>query len=410
LRVLITPAGTRGDFQPMLALAIGLARAGHRPALAASASYAPEAEAFGIPFIPAGIDVRAISQAWAKAGDFTPTRSIVKLLREARAHVAEGIEELVPIARGYDAVVSGGAQICSPSAAEAVGVPHWYVAYVSQAIPSSFHPPFTIAVRGRPGLVNRALWAASERFVSAAFRKPLDEARRRIGLAPVDSVMGHFFRADRAMLASDPELDPVPPDVELPHPSFGSFHLPDERALPDELVAFVREEPTPVYIGFGSVPDGRPRETADLMVSAVERAGVRAVIGRGWSGLASERASERVMFIDDVSHGLLLPLVAGTVHHGGAGHTAASARAGKPQLIVHHAFDQVRIGRRIHEAGVSPPPIARSKLTPDNLAAGIRALVTDAAMHARAARIGEQIRARDPVGEAVRFLETQHRG
>lgn len=393
----------------MLALAVGLARAGHEPTLVASASYEPEARAFGVPFIAAGIDVRAITQSWAKTGDFTPLRSVLKLLKTGRDFVAAGIDELVPIVPGYDLVVSGGAQICAPTAAEAAGVPHWYVAYISQAFPSAHHPPFTVPLQGRRGLVNRALWRANDSFVATAFGGPLGAARRRLGLPPIESISSHFFRADRALLASDPEIDPAPPDVHTPHAQFGSFHLPDERPLPDDLLAFVREGPRPVYIGFGSVPDGRPHDTAALILEGVERAGVRAVIARGWSGLASARTSSRVHFVDDVSHSLLLPLVAATVHHGGAGHTAASARAGRPQLIVHHAFDQVRIGARIHAAGVGPRPIARTKLDAEGLAASLRTLVRDDAMRERAAAIGAKIAARDAVGDAVKFLQEHGR-
>lgn len=407
MRVLIAPAGTRGDFQPMLALAIGLARAGHEPTIAASALYAPEAAAFGIPFVTAGIDVRGISREWAKSGDFTPARSVVKLLRAGREYVAAGIEELAPLVRGYELVVCGGAQICAPSAAEAAGVPCWYVAYISQALPSAHHPPFTMPVRGRPGLVNRALWALNDRVIAAAFGTPLGAARRRLGLPPIDGIAAHFFGASHALLASDPEIDPVAPDVRMAHPSFGSFHLPDVRPLPADLLAFVQEGPRPVYIGFGSVSDGRPRETTALILEGVERAGVRAVISRGWSELDSPRASSRVHFVDDVSHGLLLPLVAATVHHGGAGTTAASARAGRPQLVVHHAFDQIRIGERIHAAGLGPAPIARSKLDAKGLAAALRVLVRDEALRERAARVGAKITVRDAVGDAVRFLETR---
>jgi vancomycin aglycone glucosyltransferase len=93
------------------------------------------------------------------------------------------------------------------------------------------------------------------------------------------------------------------------------------------------------------------------------------------------------------------------VHHGGAGTTAASARAGIPQLLVPHAFDQFVFAHHVHQRGLGPKPFSKRALTVDRLAEGLRALVSDEPIRERARAAGESIRSRDPLRAAVSWLE-----
>jgi sterol 3beta-glucosyltransferase len=67
--------------------------------------------------------------------------------------------------------------------------------------------------------------------------------------------------------------------------------------------------------------------------------------------------------------------------------------------------DQPLWGARVHALGAGPKPIPQKKLTADKLAAAITAAVTDSSMIEKADGIGEQIRAEDGIGNAVRIIE-----
>ena len=67
--------------------------------------------------------------------------------------------------------------------------------------------------------------------------------------------------------------------------------------------------------------------------------------------------------------------------------------------------DQPFWARRVYALGVGVKPIPRSRITVDNLAAGIRTLVTDSQIQTAAAQLGEQIRAENGVENAVRMIE-----
>ena len=62
-------------------------------------------------------------------------------------------------------------------------------------------------------------------------------------------------------------------------------------------------------------------------------------------------------------------------------------------------------GWRVEKLGVGPKPIPRLKLTAGKLAAAITRAVTDEGIKSRADALGEQIRAEDGVGNAVRAVE-----
>jgi UDP:flavonoid glycosyltransferase YjiC (YdhE family) len=174
---------------------------------------------------------------------------------------------------------------------------------------------------------------------------------------------------------------------------------------PADLARFLGDGEPPIYVGFGSMPSADPQATHDLILAALRQAGLRAVIGGGWGGVKPTSAPDFAYFVDHAPHEWLFERVAGVVHHGGAGTTAAGLRAGKPTMIIPHLGDQPYWGRRVHELGVGVKPIPRQKLTVEKLAIGIRSLVTDATLQANAARLGEQIRAERGVENAVRLIE-----
>ena len=101
----------------------------------------------------------------------------------------------------------------------------------------------------------------------------------------------------------------------------------------------------------------------------------------------------------------LFPRVAAVVHHGGAGTTAASLRAGLPTIVVPFFLDQFYWGRRVFELGVGPRPIPRKRLEAETLAAALRLATGDAGMRERAAALSRRIRAEDGVARAVASFE-----
>jgi sterol 3beta-glucosyltransferase len=67
--------------------------------------------------------------------------------------------------------------------------------------------------------------------------------------------------------------------------------------------------------------------------------------------------------------------------------------------------DQPFWGHRLAHLGVAVPPIAPKNLTAERLAAALRQLVQDQELSARAASLGERIRAENGLGVTCAMIE-----
>jgi UDP:flavonoid glycosyltransferase YjiC (YdhE family) len=76
-----------------------------------------------------------------------------------------------------------------------------------------------------------------------------------------------------------------------------------------------------------------------------------------------------------------------------------------PSILIPFLGDQPFWGRRVHDLGVGPAPIPRSKLTVDGLAGAIQEAVTNTAMRQRAVELGAKIQAEDGIANAVEIIE-----
>jgi sterol 3beta-glucosyltransferase len=174
---------------------------------------------------------------------------------------------------------------------------------------------------------------------------------------------------------------------------------------PASLTKFLEGGERPIYIGFGSMGSRSPEATANLVLQAVEKAGQRAILLSGWGGLRADNVPDSVYLIDSVPHDWLFPRMAGVVHHGGAGTTAAGLRAGIPTIIVPFFGDQGFWGQRVADLGVGTAPIPRKQLTVERLAQAMQTAMSDPVMRQRAANLGAKIRHEDGVGNAVAIVE-----
>ncbi len=166
--------------------------------------------------------------------------------------------------------------------------------------------------------------------------------------------------------------------------------------------------PTPVYLGFGSMPDADPAELVGALVGGARRAGHRMVLHSGWSELREAGreglVGDDVLVVGDVPHAWLFPRMAAVVHHGGAGTTAAALRAGAPAVVIPLFADQFFWGGRVAALAAGAPPIPRERLTDARFADAL----TDALRRRHGARrIAQALAAEDGVAAAVDLLEAR---
>jgi len=405
MRIALAVEGTRGDVHPMLALGDRLRARGHEIVVCAPPDFQADAEAHGFVFHAVGRAAREILTEQANA----VVHGGVRMLRAANGYIQGALRAqfatLPDATAGAGLIIGAGVQMAAASVAERQGVPYRYVAYVPTLLPSSEHAPFLLPLPRLPRWGNRLVWWLLERIYSAMLRGTINRERAALGLGPVRNVLSHFI-TDSPLLAADPELAPAPADLWVRTTVIGCLHAQDGSELPSKLTSFLDAGPPPVYLGFGSMTDTDPAGTTDLFLRAIELVGCRALVSEGWAGLAQHPLPEGVLAIGSVSHARLFPRLAAIVHHGGAGTTTTAARAGVPQIVVPHLFDQIYWGERVAILGLGPPPIRRTRLSAECLAVALREALENEVIQERARELGVRLRdqlARD--GDPARHFE-----
>lgn len=166
---------------------------------------------------------------------------------------------------------------------------------------------------------------------------------------------------------------------------------------PDELQKFLDAGDPPVYIGFGSIVVDDPDALTATLFSAIKQTGIRALVSKGWGGLGADDIPENVFMLENTPHDWLFSKVSAVIHHGGAGTTAIGLLHGRPTMVVPFFGDQPFWGSMIHNASAGPAPVPHKELTVDNLAEGIKVLLSEDTQKA-AHEISRKIREEDGNG------------
>lgn len=384
MQVLLSSIGSRGDVQPIVALALELKALGHHARLCVAPNFKEWIESYGLECIPIGPDLKKLTGGTVPGKPVLPSPE--QLQKMADDSVRGQFQVIGEAARGCDLIVAAGAlQIATRSIAEAQDIPYVFAVYCPAVLPSAKYPPPNMGEHysfSLPESENLQLWEADEASFNARFGAVLNEERAKIGLGPVASVQPYMF-TERPWLATDPLLAPVFPLAGMEVVQTGAWMLSDDAPLPEELEEFLASGEPPIYLGFGSMRASD--QTGRMLIEAARALGLRSILSQGWAGLMPDEAGEDCLSIGDVDHGTLFPRVRAVVHHGGAGTTQSAARAGRPQVIIPHNYDQFYWAHRVQElgAGVSGP--LRDDLTVDGLIQALReALQPEAATNAQA--------------------------
>jgi len=392
MRIAVSVDGTRGDVHPMLALAAALARRGHEALVCGPPDFADDAREHRVGFRPVGTGVKAYLEQRAEILHGGILASLGGGKRYVQEHVGRQMRELVAAIDSADWVLGAGASFAASSVAELCGARYRMIAYCPSLLRSPRQTPFAVPRGELPTFANRAAWWLLGRFVEVGLGGPINQARVSHGLPPARDLY-RLLLGERPVLAAEPILAELPQELEGEVVRVGCLHPFEPEPLPAKLEAFLGAGEPPVYVGFGSMTDPDPAAATRLVLDAVERAGLRAVLSRGWAGLGRSALPEGVMEIGSVCHASLFARVAAVVHHGGAGTTATAARAGAPQILVPHVADQFHWGHRIERLGLGPPAIPRRRLDAERLASALRSIRDNEVLAERAAEIGARLRA-----------------
>jgi UDP:flavonoid glycosyltransferase YjiC (YdhE family) len=390
-----------------------LKRAGYPVRIATSSNFADLVGNAGLEFRPLTADFQAMLEANNSIGAHgLNLREIARIFREQYTRwAANWVSEGLAASQGAGLLIGVSNSILLAKAlSEAHGIP-FAIARLQPMTLSRILPPimFGCARKKVSGVVSLGAHYLIFKLLWDVMRPAINEiVRPQLRLKPYPWY-GPYFRdlqAARTINGFSEHVLPRPADWPELSQVTGYWFLdqPNWRPSPD-LQAFLEAGPKPVYIGFGSMVAPNAAAFTEAVLEGVKQSGRRAVLVTGWGALDGEDGprSEQIFFLRHAPHDCLFPLMAGAVHHGGAGTIAASARAGIPSVIVPFFGDQPFWAHCLHKAGVAPPALERKTLTPAALASSLK-VIEGPRMLEKAAGLGRAVRAEDGVGEAVRWL------
>ena len=405
MRALIAAVGTRGDVQPALALAFELRKLGHAARLCISPNFVDWAKDLGLEAVPMGVEMRMPGRKSGAMPNLTPEE--LRRLRESMPDlITDQFETIGAAVGGCDVIVGANAhQYAAPSIASHAGIRCVTAVYAPVAIPSP-----DLAPPPAPGQTIESRTTIAEQWRNTANawnERALDRInhnRGRLDMPPIDDVLDYVL-TDQTWLAADAALAPIPVTPGRQVFQTGTWVLADRTPLPADLDAFIGNEEPPILAGFGSMPAAG--DVTRRLIDAARAVGRRIIVSRGWADLDLVDDATDCIAVGDVSHDVLFPRVAAVVHHGGAGTSAAAARAGVPQVITPMFGDQFYWASRIVALGVGVTT-SHATMTEESLA-GALGKVFDSAVVDRARGLAMRVR-RDGAEIAARRLAAEYGG
>jgi UDP:flavonoid glycosyltransferase YjiC (YdhE family) len=413
--IVIFTIGTQGDIRPCVALGQGLQRSGYPVRIATSPNFADMVHQAGLEFYPLTADFQSMLESDRTITDQgLNLRAMARIFRERYAEWATNwVHEGLAASAGAGLLIGvSNSTLLAKALSEALGIP-FAIARLQPLTPSRLLPPMVLSgSRDRlPGMLSLGAHHLLFQMVWGVMRPAInDVVRPQLGLRRYSRLGPYLFQRDlhAAKVINGFSTHVLPRPADWPDSSLvtGYWFLDEPQWRPPEaLYEFLAAGPKPIYVGFGSMVSSNATRFTEVVLDAVKRSGQRAVLATGWGGLDHEGIgqSEQIFFVRHAPHDWLFPRVSAAVHHGGAGTTAAAARAGIPSVIVPFYGDQPFWARCLHRKGVAPPALDRKALSSDALAGALRAAQSPM-MKQSAFELGCAVRAEDGVGEALRCL------
>jgi vancomycin aglycone glucosyltransferase len=350
MRVLLSTIGSRGDVQPLVALATQLKALDQDVHLCVPPDFKEWIERLGFSVTPIGPELR-----WTgKTSPFSTPPTLEQRRQMMEGTVAAQFETVGAAAQGCDVIVAATAlQIAAHSVAEKLEIPYVFAAFCPAVLPSRHHAPPVLRMRGDTPAISTddysELWVEDGRRWNDMWGDMLNARRAALGQTAVSDVRSYIF-GDQPWLAADATLAPWPDPTDPDVFQTGAWILRDERPLSPDLERFLDAGDPPVYLGFGSIR--APDDLSAMMIASARALGRRVVVSRGWADLSLVDDATDCLAIDEVNQQALFPRVAAVVHHGGAGTTTASTRAGAPQVVIPQHYDQHYFAERVQQLGI----------------------------------------------------------
>ena len=356
MRFVLAGYGSRGDVEPLAALARGLLHRGHDVCMAVPPNMLGFVESAGLAAVAFGSDPQEPGGGDVAAN--TNIQNPIGVATELLQHIAEACADwgttLLELANGADLLLTGkGEQGLAANVAEYYGIP---VAALH------FFPVGQARLEGLAGRVTK---------------DAEDTQRRALGLSEATGPAHEPLEIQAYDELCFPEQAAEWAEQGRRRPFVGALTLELPTEADAEALSSIAAGTPPIYFGFGSnVRLPSPAETVAVISAACARLGERALICSGASDFVDIPHFDNVKVVGAVNHAAIFPACRAVVHQGGAGTTAAGMRAGIPTLVLWFSLEDQPIWASAVERLKVGTGRAFSASTLDSLVADLQFILT----------------------------------
>jgi len=416
MKIFINTFGSYGDVQPFILLGKALKERGHTIMICTASRFEREVTAGGLEYGYITNEVldlldhndRIIEDSMGMIGIAKVAFKLMKITKPLNKKMVRNAwnaaKEFEPDLVLYHLKALGAVSI-----AEKFEVPAIMVSLVPALAPTVEFPMFAMPKLKLGGWYNRLTY----RLISLGYNsyiKDLNDIRiNEMGLEKFSKGTGITAMHDKTPVPNIHAISQYVLSKPRDWPSIytmNGYIFDEEEWKPSStLQDFLAAGEPPVYIGFGSMSGSNPERLTNMIIDALSKANVRGILATGWGGLEAMELPDNILIIEKASHAWLFPKTAAIVHHGGAGTTAASLRAGRPTIICPFFGDQPFWGDQVVRLGVGLKVSSQKRLKAEELASAICKVVTDSKIQATAAALGEKIQSENGVLNAINTIE-----
>jgi UDP:flavonoid glycosyltransferase YjiC (YdhE family) len=394
MKISIVVNGTRGDVQPMLALATGLIQKGYEIVFCAPPENNEFVRHHNCPFVAFGPNYKELFKQNAKIkGGATVSPSP----KEMKKEIANQISLLPDIIKGSDILLGVGFVLGIHTVADLLKIPYRFVLFYPALLGTSKFDPF----------LNRMFFGFGRLVTNAIIKSFINKKRLELGLQIIDDVWKNWM-GEHVIAACDRELNAVREGVSFAFTQTAYMLLPSETGLPDNVEAFLNSGKPPVYIGFGSNPISSPEKYDQIFNEVSKETNQRLIISKGWAELPEKNSSE-ILYVDEMPFDILFPRLAAIVYHGGTGTMAAAARAGIPQVAFPFMADQFENRKQIVKLGLGPNACDFKKISAKALSSAITSCLSNEKYKKNAGEMAQKLKSSNGIELTIKVIEEELR-
>jgi vancomycin aglycone glucosyltransferase len=385
--------GTRGDVQPMVALADGLVKRGHEVTICAPPENEELISRVNCRFVPFGPSPKkaAIENPKRQKGGITAKISP----KEGKKVISDQINLLPKILTGIDLILGVGIVMGVHTTADILRVPYRFVIYY----------PIILGTTSDDPLKNRLMFGFGRSMINIFIKGFINKLRAKFSLPPIKDVWSDWM-GDRVIVACDPELNKARDGVSFPFIQTGFMTLPSKTELPDNVLNFCNSGKPPVYIGFGSNPIADTEKFKQIFEKVRNDTNQRLIISKGWADLP-ENNSPDILYVDELPFDLLFPKLAAVIYHGGTGTMATIARVGIPQAAFPFIADQFANRDNIVKLGLGPKTCNFKEMTAESISIAVNECILNNLFKNNALALADKLKNSNGTELTIQLIERE---